>query len=60
MMTIEDYIECNATTYPDKIAVVCDNEKCTYKALHERIKRKAINMTVVPGISVSLFTLTIL
>lgn len=43
-MTIEDYIECNATTYPDKIAVVCDNEKCTYKALYERIKRKAIEL----------------
>jgi len=44
MMTIEDYIERNATTYPDKIAVVCGNEKCTYQALHERIKRKTIEL----------------
>lgn len=43
-MTIEDYIERNATTYPDQIAVVCNNEKCTYKALHERIKRRAIEL----------------
>ena len=43
-MTIEDYIERNATIYSDKTAVVCDNERCTYQALYERIKRKAIEL----------------
>lgn len=40
-MTIEDYIERNATIYPEKTAVVCGSERCTYQALYERIKRKA-------------------
>ena len=44
MMTIEDYIERNAATYPDQIAVVCDSEKCTYQELHERVKKKTIEL----------------
>lgn len=43
-MTIEDYIERNAMMYPDKIAIVCDQEKCTYHALWERIKGKVIEL----------------
>ncbi len=41
MMTIERYIERNATLYPDETAIVCDGEHCTYSMLHERIRRKA-------------------
>ena len=41
MMTIERYIERNATLYPDKTAIVCDGEHCTYSMLQERISRKA-------------------
>ena len=41
MMTIERYIERNATLYPDKTAIVCNGEHCTYTMLHERISRKA-------------------
>ena len=40
-MTIERYIERNATLYPDKTAIVCDGEHCTYSMLQERISRKA-------------------
>ena len=42
MMTIERYIERNATVYPDKTAIVCDNERCTYRTLQDRINRKAV------------------
>ena len=40
-MTIEHYIERNATLFPDKTAIVCDGEHCTYSMLQERISRKA-------------------
>jgi acyl-CoA synthetase (AMP-forming)/AMP-acid ligase II len=40
-MTIERYIERNATLYPDKTAIVCDGDHCTYSMLQERISRKA-------------------
>ena len=39
-MTIENYIERNATSYPDKIAVVCNQDRCTYQQLQERISRR--------------------
>ena len=41
MNSIERYIERNATLYPDKTAIVCDGEHCTYSMLHERISQKA-------------------
>ena len=41
MNCIERYIERNATLYPDKAAIVCDREHCTYSMLQERISRKA-------------------
>lgn len=41
MNSIERYIERNATLYPDKTAIVCDGEHCTYSMLQERISRKA-------------------
>ena len=41
MNCIERYIERNATLYPDKTAIVCDGEHCTYSMLQERISRKA-------------------
>lgn len=40
MMTIESFIEKNARTYPDKMAIVCHQERCTYKELQERIDEK--------------------
>lgn len=44
MVTIEKYIEKNAKMYPDKIAVVCYQESCTYKDLQERIDEKVIGL----------------
>lgn len=39
-MIIEDYIEKNSLLYPDKIAIVCGGEQCTYKKLQERVSRR--------------------
>ena len=36
-MTLEDYLEQDAILYPSKVAVVCGNEKVTYKELYERV-----------------------
>lgn len=44
MTTIESYIERNATIYPDKVAIVCDNERCTYRTLRDRINQKSIEL----------------
>lgn len=41
MITIESFIEQNATKYPDKTAVVCNQEECTYLALWEKINKRA-------------------
>ena len=43
-MMIENYIERNAIMYPDKIAIVCGQDRCTYLALQERIKKKVIEL----------------
>ena len=40
MQTIESYIAQNARMYPDKTAIVCGKERCTYKTLQERIDRR--------------------
>lgn len=36
-MILEDYLDINAGKYPDKTAIVCGEETCTYKELHERV-----------------------
>ena len=36
-MTLEDYLEQNATRYPDKTAVICGDEQCTYAQLWQRV-----------------------
>ena len=41
-MILEDYIDVNARLYPDKTAIVCDNDTCTYEDLKNRIKEKMI------------------
>ena len=43
-MTIESYIEQHAKTHPDKTAIVCGREACTYQALHDRVGRKAAEL----------------
>ena len=37
MMHLEDYLESNAKRYPHKTAMVCGQEQCTYKELHDRV-----------------------
>jgi len=41
-MILEDYIDINARLYPDKTAIVCDHDTCTYEDLKNRIKDKMI------------------
>jgi len=41
MKTIEDYIRQNAMAWPDKVAIVCGQEHCTYAALQQRISARA-------------------
>ena len=42
MKTIESYIEQNSIMYPDKVAIICNQESCTYKSLQEKINRKVV------------------
>ena len=37
MMTLEDYLEQDAIRYPDKTAVICGDEQCTYAELWQRV-----------------------
>lgn len=39
-MTLEDYLEQDARLYPDKTAVVCGDERCTYADLQARVERR--------------------
>ena len=41
-MILEDYIDINARLYPDKTAIVCNHDTCTYEDLKNRIKDKMI------------------
>lgn len=40
MLTIEDYLIQNAEKYPDKIAVICGNEHCSYASLFHKVKQR--------------------
>ena len=40
-MILEDYLERNARLYPDKTAVVCGTETCSYLQLYERSQARA-------------------
>ena len=44
MITLEDYIGQNASRYPDKVAIVCDQERCSYKELQEKIISRTIEL----------------
>ena len=41
-MTIEDYLQRNASLYPDKIAVICRGEEITYSRLWQLVEGKAM------------------
>lgn len=40
-MILEDYIERNAGLYPQKTAIVCGTDMCTYETLHARVIARA-------------------
>ena len=40
-MTLEDYLKQDAERYPDKVAVICGNERLTYAQLWQRVREKA-------------------
>ena len=41
MMTIENYLQRNASHYPDKIAIICQGEEVTYSHLWQLVEDKA-------------------
>ena len=41
MKTLEDYLKMDAELYPNKVAVVCGNETCTYRQLWHRVSLRA-------------------
>ena len=55
-MILEDYLEINAKRYPQKTAVVCGEEVCTYEALYERVlaRTEALKDLYQPGQIVAL------
>ena len=55
-MILEDYLEINAKCYPQKTAVVCGEEVCTYEALYERVltRTEALKNLYQPGQIVAL------
>ena len=55
-MILEDYLEINAKRYPQKTAVVCGEEVCTYEALYERVlaRTEALKNLYQPGQIVAL------
>lgn len=38
MKTLEEYLKQDAELYPDKVAVICGSEKCTYSQLWEKVQ----------------------
>lgn len=49
-MTLEDYLRQDANLYPDKVAVICGDETCTYRQLWERVEARAaaLNAKLIP------------
>ena len=41
MKILEDYLALHAQETPEKIAVVCNQEECSYQTLYERVCRRA-------------------
>ena len=41
MKTLEDYLALHASQSPEKIAVVCGGEECTYADLYQRVQQRA-------------------
>ena len=54
--TLEDYIARHAASQPDKVAIVCGTERCTYAELQELIERRVSRLSACgsPGTIVTL------
>ena len=37
LLTLEDYLEKDAALFPDKVAITCGEESCTYRQLWNRV-----------------------
>ena len=37
LLTLEDYLEKDAALFPDKVAIICGEESCTYGQLWNRV-----------------------
>ena len=37
LLTLEDYLEKDAALFPDKVAIICGEESCTYRQLWNRV-----------------------
>ena len=52
MKTLEDYLEQDAALYPDKLAVICGDEQCTYAELWQRVINRIAELTAKSSVSV--------
>lgn len=41
MKTLEDYLRQDAELYPEKVAVICGDEACTYRQLWDRVEARS-------------------
>lgn len=46
MRTLEDYLRRDAELYPNKVAVICGSEKCTYSQLWQRVQSCADTFSI--------------
>ena len=49
MLTLEDYLQHNARLYPDKPAMVCGAETCSYLQLYDRCRARAADFASDKG-----------
>lgn len=45
-MTLEEYLKQDAELYPNKVAVICGSEKCTYSQLWKRVQSCADTFSI--------------
>ena len=41
LLILEDYLEKDAALFPDKVAIICGEESCTYQQLWNRVTASA-------------------
>lgn len=48
-MTLEDYLRQDAKKWPDKVAIICSDQQCTYVELDQRVDERAKSLHVKRG-----------